>query len=382
MAEPLVLNSGYGETEAAISPDGRRAVTLTSSLSDQAAQLWDLAGPGLNPIPLPMPKDRTRIFGPDRDFSTLYGVSENGAVRRWRTSEPSVLPRQVADLARPVTGGSFSPDCTLLATKNAESSTLWRLSGPNPKPMPLAGHKAEVLGQRFSPDGAFLVTWAADDTAILWELSEPGPVSIPLDLPNLRITQVAFSRDSKSLLVASDSKSARVWRTERPGEKPILLDLERLKLTIYGFKVELSPDGKTLAIVGGRERDLRNVRLLRVDRPDDEPLVLDSLIDTNDLRFSPDGNMLATIDAVNRIHSLRLSEPKAGAVLLGSHAGQARLLHFSDDGRRLLTLGRDDRRLIVWTILEEDLARKAHETAGRELTDGERSRFNVPRSLD
>ena len=37
-----------------------------------------------------------------------------------------------------------------------------------------------------------------------------------------------------------------------------------------------------------------------------------------------------------------------------------------------------NRRLIVWTILEEDLAREAHETAGRMLTDEERSRFNVP----
>jgi WD40 repeat protein len=158
---------------------------------------------------------------------------------------------------------------------------------------------------------------------------------------------------------------------DRPEKKPTLLNNEKLTID----QIDLSPDGKTLATVSEVDR---TVHLLRVDRPEEKPLLLDSLTPTTIVRFSPDGNNLASFGSQG-LRLLRLTDTQAGPITLRSDPRIAFFGGFSGDGRRLVTKDAIGQ-IQIWTVPEEELLRTARETAGRELTDAERARFKIPRS--
>jgi WD40 repeat protein len=158
----------------------------------------------------------------------------------------------------------------------------------------LEGHNARLNAVRFSPDGRRLATGADDHTARIWD-AESGKQLATLSEHSMRVWTVAFSPDGRRLATGSQDSTARLWD----------MDTGKQLFTLAGhtgtvMALAFSPDGKQLATVGDS-----TVRLW--DTSDGRELI--TLYTQSALRsmtFSPDGSVLATLDADGRVQAYTL----------------------------------------------------------------------------
>jgi serine/threonine protein kinase len=138
------------------------------------------------------------------------------------------------------------------------------------------------------------------------------------------------------------------WANDGPGPQPNLLGQGGwLLLDRAVWSVAFSPDGKTLAIGGGRERQTGKLGLWDLTTGKARAM-LDAPLGVRSVAFSPDGKLLATGEFD---HTVGLRDPATGkvrATLVGHRAG-VNAVAFAPDSATLATAGLDGT-IVLWDV--------------------------------
>jgi WD40 repeat protein len=332
---PLLCSLGFA-------PDGR---TLLSAVRDQRNMgapgqliLWDVAsGKQRHAV---RATGQWALFSPDG--KTLASGSEP-----W--SSPDVCLRDLDGQPREVVPGkgnraacaAFAPDGRTLAIGSLDGQV--RLLDLE------AGHRQQQLSEggavvgtlTYSADGRFLAAARRPQGVTVWEMSSGAVwLSVPGGGPGL-----AFSADGL-LAVGAEQEGRpviRLWDTATGAERQPLTGLRR-PVRGLGF----SPDGRTLAAVGGAPDGPAKGELglwdVRTGRPRAAPQELPARASV--VVFSPDGRTLLTGGADR---AARLWDPFTGQERLALTGHEEEVTHaaFSAEGHFLAT-GSRDARIKLW----------------------------------
>lgn len=313
-------------------------------------------------------------FSPDgRDVIT---ASEDESVRVARaisgTNERTIEVGEVA------TRAAFSPDGRLIGIETQSGwAGVWASGGRRFKVPATSTYNSLA----FAPDGRHILTANDDGTAQLWDVRN-GRSAMTFRSPEKQLDTAALSADGRSLVTTAGG-SVRVWdvRSGRQVGPPL-----RSRDSIYAV---MSPDGRSLVTVGVGGADLwrfsengarrsrlavnprigadapydvsggaalspdgriavvgeRNVTLFdQIGRP--VTLLRGHADVVNAVRFSPDGQLLATASSDETARVWNGHTGRALRVLKG-HRGPVTWLDFSPDGQYLVTAGADGT-AIVW----------------------------------
>jgi uncharacterized protein (TIGR03067 family) len=186
----------------AISGDGKTALTGTT---DKKAIVWDtqpfqrrsLDGPQGAVGSVALSKDGVRaLTGSSDKTATLWNLS-------------FVAKTQFPEHGAPV-GVALSGDGTTALTTavGLKGAIIWRAANAN-RLGTLLGHMDEVISLALSDNGKIAITGSNDKTAILWETST-GKKLHTWQGHSVGLNSVALSGDGKTALMASD-KTAILW---------------------------------------------------------------------------------------------------------------------------------------------------------------------------
>ncbi|PSR18880.1 hypothetical protein C8255_04990 [filamentous cyanobacterium CCP3] len=258
---------------------------------------------------------RSRL-SPDGQLVAKADALGNLSLWDWngRQQEPAPWPTEQTS----VMNVAFSPDGKTIGTAGSDSSVrLWNLQGQATGPERLSGHSDMVKGISFSADGQWIATSGVDTTVRLWtaqgEPVWPTPTDRATEIKGKGhckdVWSVVFSPDSKTLASASDDGTWRLW------------DLTGRQLAI----VSISADGQGQVSTGSDPC---------------QDLFADSLNELHTIRFSPDGNRVATAGRNGMIYLWSVQEERLLATLQG-HRGRIWQVEFSDDGKQLASASAD-----------------------------------------
>jgi WD40 repeat protein len=311
MQSPPAASLVRTNTPTAISPDGRRMLTVNGS---GIAQVWDLRSG--QPVSAPMRHQRDVWEG---DFSSdgrlVVTASWDGTARVWK-AESGLAVTPPLPHAYPVFHAIFSPDGTRVLTGSREvlkelalgagEARVWSaLDGRPLTPLletacavsdvafsrngkrlltacgnfrttphaawlwdadtgqPLAPammHPNGVSCVRFSPDERWVVTGCVDGWVRVWDAATGKFIRFSARHSRRGVSHVAFSPDGLLLATAGAEGTARIWdwATGEP-VSPLLWFGD----TVYD--VTFSPEGRDLLVQGGAQARLWAVA------PDERP---------------------------------------------------------------------------------------------------------------
>ena len=270
---------------------------LATASSDDSVIVWDVArGALLHRLAVP-----GGVWAPSIDWSaddqTLYAAGE--ALMKWRLgSVPDLLPLGEDTPAVEDTAYGLSlaaPDGHTLA--RTQSGRLWFVDLATGRETPRSAPLPGVWDPRWSPDGRWLLTTAGDERLRIWDTTTGRQVGVR-QFPKGVELRATFSADGN-----------RVYVVDRSGR---LSTYDRATLRRVRGGVDVGTGVTTL----GARGDV--VILLRVDgsilrvRPETGEILGEAPAGTlsdpenapNDA--SPDGKLLATADADNRMRMLNL----------------------------------------------------------------------------
>jgi WD40 repeat protein len=266
----------------AISHDG--TLIATGDLTG-AVRLWQIA----TGAPFGVLSGHTKAVTSvdfDRDDSLLASGSADGTVRLWNVARRA--PANVPMLTPPggneyINQAALSPDGHYVAAAldRTRNVVLWRISN-GAVVTTLIGHTQGVSSVAFSGDGHTLLSGSLDETAILWHLQsaylfQPDPVNGVAFSPDGQLiasssgqavtlwdarrrialrsmsdsiggtASVAFSADSRTVAAADQDGTVRIWDVGTGALTRTFTLGDGMVPTFVAF----SPDGRTLAAVGG-----------------------------------------------------------------------------------------------------------------------------------
>ena len=227
-------------------------------------------------------------------------VGSSGRIVEWDLARKSVV-RELDGVAGSVNSMLFSPDGKLLSVAGGKafSSGEIRLYDAQAglKPLAtLAAHKEVILNQAFSPDSKRLATVSFDKTVEIWDIAARKRIASIKDHSDT-VQCVAFDREGKTLasggtdriVKLSDGLSGKGFLTINPELKAILA-------------LAFSPDGKFL-VTSGESPEIRWWDMANMSDTVSERGWIPArkapghTAAVYDLRFSPDGKLLATAGA-------------------------------------------------------------------------------------
>jgi WD40 repeat protein len=137
-------------------------------------------------------------------------------------------------------GVAISPDASLIASGNTDSTlTLWeRASGKELQR--LAGHTGRIGIVDFSPDGKLLASASSDGSARIWDVAS-GQSLRTLSGHEGAVTSVAFSPEGKVVASGGADGTVRLW------DAATGRSLETLGAHAAVWQVSFSADGRYLA---------------------------------------------------------------------------------------------------------------------------------------
>jgi WD40 repeat protein len=144
-----------------------------------------------------------------------------------------------------VTGVSFSPDGSLLASSSDDCSVrLWDAISGQVR-MALVGHTNRVKSVAFSPSSKMTASCSADKSIILWDTAS-GKVKQRLTDFRANVTCVAFSPDEIAIVSGSADGSVTLWSVEDGSILRVYTPLGVRDINRHIADVAFSPDGTML----------------------------------------------------------------------------------------------------------------------------------------
>jgi WD40 repeat protein len=339
----------YRVHRTAISPDGRTIAAIRSGPDhEQEVDLWKLprgehfaalrggrSGPGwhwgVNSLAFTHDGRKIAIGGDRRVL--LYDVESRRLVREWFLSSEEVEAEM-----------RFSADDKVLAVR-AESAVVFLdvIAGGWLRRPPR--HTTDVNHLAFSTDGRTLVSGGGDGTIRVWN-SITGEQLERLQDDGEWTEHLAISGNGRNLVSISHAPTDRVSVWRLPGQRPITTFVHESVHTIIGMGYEreafaLSEDGKSLVLT----RDARKTIEFFEAATGKLTAELDYRPGLESMDLSPDGRVLAVLtekaidllDVKSRAVAHRIARPGA--------KGQ---LTYSWDGRYLMSVA--EGRVQLWEL--------------------------------
>jgi WD40 repeat protein len=334
------LDHPAGVRSASFSGDGSLLVTvLVPAARDHSARVWDVAsGTPLEQFDTGDTVTSAR-FAPTGRFLVTAGIA--GIARVWDTRS-EVEVHDLVGHSRRILDAEFSPSDRQIVTASTDGTgRVWDTRTGDLLGV-LTNHLNYVMRATFSPDGETVATASRDRIARIFDPN--GTLRATLVGHRAPVVDVAFSKDGKSVATASEDGTARLW-DRRP--QPDLL--------LLGRQGRLRQDGPRVVAVAFDSSGRRvvsagsdgSVRIWRVGPP--RPPLAEFRVagKVGAVGLNADGKLaaVATADGVVLVRNAR-----SGRTLrVLPHAGPARSLSFSLDGRTLAILG-EDRRAHLWDL--------------------------------
>ncbi|WP_086666134.1 hypothetical protein [Lentzea kentuckyensis] len=349
-----------GHTKAVFGVDfSRDGTTLVSSSEDGTVRLWNVAERRPAAVPVlsaPWPGvvefSRKALFSPDGRH-VVAGMNRSKAIQWWRVADGAVVRTNVGH-TQSVTGVAFSRDGnTLLSGGLDGAGILWKVRAT------FLDQPAPVHAVAFSPDGRVLAS-SSGRTVTLWDPERREQVRV-LTVGDGSFVSLSFSPDSSTLVTSQDG-AVRLWSV-KTGTLVRTFPLDSGQSAYY---VTFSPDGNTLAAIGGTPLSTFSstetkppleyiVRQWNVASGD--VLVTNSYRVTNAAVdpypsgravFSPDSTMFA-VPLTNGSIEFRQARTGERAGELVGHQDGAVSLAFTKDGT-MLASGGSDRTVRLWDV--------------------------------
>jgi WD40 repeat protein len=323
-------------TDAAFSPDGRRAAT---SGEHGEVYVWDVVRPNLAARTLTASGEVNRIhFSPAGDRLliragarvTLRGLSD--------TTRDVTLPHP-QDVLRSVWADRGKSVVTACADGIAR---VWDADGAS---VTLSVEHPDLTMVAMSPDGSRFATGAADGTVRLWDRATRKVVSSFTAGGPVR--HIFFSPAGDRLLAAG-GPAVHVWGVNSSGEHALLTHAEDVT------DAQFSPDGKRVATAS--LDDTARVWDAETGKPVTPPLKHGS--DVFCVAFDADGRRVITGGDDN---NARIWDTATGE-LIGPplpHSGNVNRAIFRPDGRAAITAS-DDGTACLWLLRPDEASLAAH----------------------
>jgi len=212
----------------------------------------------------------------------------------------------------------------------------------------LVGHTNWVGAVAFSPDGKLLATGGLDHTVKVWDVASGKEVTT-LPRQTQDVGRVAFSPDGRLLFAAMRyGGGVKLWNTRDWTEQAELGDRAD-----YWFDAVFSPDGKTLALSGGRrvgkDYDVGQVKLWNPATGEVRTLFNQSKY-VYSASFSPDGRRLAAVVNDLTVVVWDLVEKNEITRIKRQICSSADQVFFLPTGNELLVTSIALRRVEIWKI--------------------------------
>jgi WD40 repeat protein len=252
----------------------------------------------------------------------------------------------------PVNTVAFSPDGKTLVTGDGQGVLrIWNPATGQQTGTELLGHTGAVQDIAFAPGGSALASASDDGTVRLWDFTVRQALGAELTRQAGSVNDIAFSPDGKLVAAGGDDQTARLWDVATGAQVRVISPEQTLTNVPVGMtpypidEVAFSPDGRLLATMGNQ------VRLWNVQSGAQVAGVLS--LPPGDAQgggaFSPDGRLLVTAgDAGVRLWNVATHRPDGGTLPHGSANSQLYRVVFSPDGRLLAASTKDG--IILWDV--------------------------------
>jgi RNA polymerase sigma factor (sigma-70 family) len=322
-------------TALAFSPDGKVLAAGTSAMNGAVGTvrlLGTATGQEVGPTATHhAPLHRAAFSG---DGNTIATSGKDDAVRLWEASTGKEI-RAFADDAGGVSGMNLSPDGKKLTTVGQDAVVRLRdtTTGKELSRFELAP-PGPVLRTFFSPDGEMLGTVRPKGEVALWRVAD-GQLLRSFKGDDAEVLAVAVSPDGKGLALGSGNGNIRIWDVASGKARAWKKRREVLKAD-PARSLAFAPDGQYLA--SSHQNSLRIWELATGE-------MVDEIKTTGALALSPDGRTLAVAGG-KQVSLLDLAAANELPTLAG-HQLNVNSVAFSADGKRLVSVS-DDTTALVW----------------------------------
>lgn len=351
----LLGHEGLAGTPA-FSADGKTFAALARTpgqLYQMTAYVWDIAAAKLlHKWDLPANPVFASCMSPDGKI-VLVGSGGDLCLHDLSTG------KQVRRLSALITGATaifsavFSPDGKIVAAGGQNRVLqLWDVESGKPL-QPFAGHQGALNSLSLSTNGKYLASTAGDNRLFLWDMATAQLVAA-FQSPKARFVDVAFAPDDRRLAVVGEYPFVRLL--EVPSGKEIRrLPCDRDRQNSVAF----SPDGRLIAAGSGYTSDGsrdKSIRLWetstgKVLHKMPVPRIAEHDGGLLCLAFSPDGRLLASGGYGEAAHVWNVFTGQLYCQLPGHHYWVSSL-RFSPDGQTLATThwDREKRTIRLWEV--------------------------------
>ncbi len=328
--------------------------TLVTCGTNCVVRFWDVATGTVRKVqPLPGGSSNRVILS--RDGKRLARMEAEGTmgVSVWDVDSGKRLHQLPYEAGQFFLQGAFSPDGRMLATADfsgMHAIRLWDLTTGKGKLLGKTNDRLFLMA--FSPDSKRLVL-ALDVTLVCWDVTDGKELWKRTQVPR----GMGFSPDGRILAVGDPRDPAHVRLIDAATGKS--LDEHKFPGIRGVYRVQFSPDGKTLAI--GMEKGIALWDLATGKQRH----FLDRASFT--FAFAPSGKSLVSLGGVLQRWDVATGKPLYEDTSKLGHTNTVHLISWSPDGQRLASMeGGNDSSVYVWSVWEGRLLRTLPPQSGSE----------------